>query len=156
MSQAGLSGFGLKRPEACRYSPPVRRIILCLCLFTNVAFAAEPERVPGLSTITPVTQDRDRATYDWQKRHAEVLARHREFKPDVVIFGDSIIHYWGGEPVAPKAWAPQAWSNCFAGLKVSTWASGGTAPRTRFGGSNTENSKDRPPKWRCYSSARIT
>jgi lysophospholipase L1-like esterase len=120
----------LKRPEACRYSPPVLRTILCLCLLSSVPFAAEPGRVAGLSSTTPVTQDRDHATYDWQKRHAEVLARHQQFKPEVVIFGDSIIHYWGGEPTAPKAWAPQAWSNCFAGLKVSNLG---------FGWDRTEN-----------------
>ena len=108
----------------------MRRTILCLCLLANVDFAAEPGRVAGVSTITPATQDRDHATYDWQKRHAEVLARHQEFKPDVVIFGDSIIHYWGGEPIAPKAWAPQAWSNCFDGLKVSNLG---------FGWDRTEN-----------------
>lgn len=78
-----------------------------------------PTRATGLPTTTPVTQDRDRATYNWQTRHEEILARHREVKPDVVIIGDSIIHYWGGEPKAPLAWAPQAWSNCFAGLKVT-------------------------------------
>ena len=108
----------------------MRRIILFLCLLSNVAFADEPGRVAGLSTTTPVTQDRDHAIYDWQKRHAEVLARNQEFKPDVVILGDSIIHYWGGEPIAPKAWAPQAWSNCFAGLKVSNLG---------FGWDRTEN-----------------
>jgi lysophospholipase L1-like esterase/pimeloyl-ACP methyl ester carboxylesterase len=123
-------GFPLNRADTRRYSPPVRRTFLCLGLLAHLAFGAEPARVPGVSATTPATQDRDRATYDWQKRHAEVLARHREFKPDVVIFGDSIIHYWGGEPVAPKAWAPQAWSNCFAGLKVSNLG---------FGWDRTEN-----------------
>jgi lysophospholipase L1-like esterase len=108
----------------------VRRTILCLCLLSSVTFAAEPERVADLSATTPVTQDRDHATYDWQKRHAQVLARHQEFQPDVVVFGDSIIHYWGGEPAAPKAWATQAWSNCFAGLKVSNLG---------FGWDRTEN-----------------
>jgi lysophospholipase L1-like esterase len=108
----------------------VRRTILCLCLLSNVAFAAEPGRVAGLSTTTPVTQDRDHANYNWQKRHEEVLVRHREFEPDVVILGDSIIHYWGGEPVAPMAWAPQARSNCIAGLKVSNLG---------FGRDRTEN-----------------
>ncbi|OQW98063.1 MAG: hypothetical protein BWK77_00145 [Verrucomicrobia bacterium A1] len=78
-----------------------------------------PKRAAGLPTTTPVSQDRDRAIYNWQARHEEILARHREMKPDVVIIGDSIIHYWGGEPKAPMAWAPQAWSNCFAGLKVT-------------------------------------
>ena len=71
------------------------------------------------ATTTPVTQDRDHATYDWQQRYAEVLARHQEFKPDVVIFSDSIIHYWGGEPKAPKAWSPETWAKCFAGFQVS-------------------------------------
>jgi lysophospholipase L1-like esterase len=120
----------MKRRDARCYSPLARRIILCFCLLSHVAFAAEPERVAGVSATTPVTQDRDHATYDWQTRHAEVLARHRESKPDVVIFGDSIIHYWGGEPAAPKAWAPQAWSNCFAGLKMSNLG---------FGWDRTEN-----------------
>jgi lysophospholipase L1-like esterase len=108
----------------------MRRTILGLCLLSTVTFAAEPTRVAGLSTTTPVTQNRDHATYDWQKRHAAVLARHQQVKPDVVVFGDSIIHYWGGEPAAPKAWAPQAWSNCFAGLKVSNLG---------FGWDRTEN-----------------
>lgn len=65
LSQAIPSGFGLKRSDARWYSPPVRRTILCLCLLSNVAFAAEPGRVAGLSTTTPVTQDLDHATYDW-------------------------------------------------------------------------------------------
>jgi lysophospholipase L1-like esterase len=94
------------------------------------ATAAEPKLVAGLPTTTPVTQDRDRATYSWQKRHEEVLARNRAFKPDVVIIGDSIIHYWGGEPKAPKSWASQAWSNGFAGLKVTNLG---------FGWDRTEN-----------------
>jgi len=92
--------------------------------------AVEPVTVTGLSTTTPVTQDRDRATYDWQTRHAEVLARHREIKPDVVIFGDSIIHFWGGEPRAPLAWGAQSWSNCWSGFKVSNLG---------FGWDRTEN-----------------
>jgi lysophospholipase L1-like esterase len=95
-----------------------------------LSFGAEPPPVGGLSTTTPVTQDRDHAIYDWQKRHAEVLARHLEFQPEIVCFGDSIIHYWGGEPKAPMAWAPQAWSNCFAGIKVSNLG---------FGWDRTEN-----------------
>ena len=107
------------------------RTLLCLCcLITFSVFAAEPVRQPGLPTTTPVTQNRDHATYDWATRHAAVLAWHQTFKPDVVIIGDSIIHYWGGEPKAPKAWAPQAWADCFAGFKVSNLG---------FGWDRTEN-----------------
>jgi lysophospholipase L1-like esterase len=100
-------------------TPRLVKKSLSLFLFTVSAWAAEPRVVPGLVTTTPVTQDRDKAIYNWVTRHGEVLERNRVFKPDVVIVGDSIIHYWGGEPRAPLAWANEAWSNCFAGLKVT-------------------------------------
>jgi len=83
-----------------------------------------------LVTTSPVTQDRDRATYNWQKRHEEILLRNRQIKPDVVFFGDSIIHFWGGEPRAPMAWGSAAWSNCFAGISVENLG---------FGWDRTEN-----------------
>ncbi|MEI6653520.1 MAG: GDSL-type esterase/lipase family protein [Verrucomicrobiota bacterium] len=84
----------------------------------------------GLVTTSPVTQDRDHATYNWQNRHAEILGRNQQIKPDVVIFGDSIIHYWGGEPKAPMAWGAQAWADCFAGIAVENLG---------FGWDRTEN-----------------
>ena len=106
------------------------KISLALLLLAVSAFAAEPGIVPGLVTTTPVTQNRDKAIYDWQSRHGEVIKRNADLKPDVVIIGDSIIHYWGGEPRAPLAWASQSWSNCFAGLKVTNLG---------FGWDRTEN-----------------
>lgn len=84
----------------------------------------------GPETTKPVTQDRDRATYNWQKRHEEILLRNGQIKPDVVFFGDSIIHFWGGEPRAPMAWGAQAWSNCFEGISVENLG---------FGWDRTEN-----------------
>ncbi len=83
-----------------------------------------------LVTTTPVTQDRDRATYNWQQRHEAILERNKQIKPDVVFFGDSIIHYWGGEPKAPLTRGAQAWSNCFAGVSVENLG---------FGWDRTEN-----------------
>lgn len=84
----------------------------------------------GLVTTSPVTQDRDHATYNWQSRHEEILQRNKEIKPEVVFFGDSIIHYWGGEPEAPIARAPDAWSHCFEGISVENLG---------FGWDRTEN-----------------
>jgi lysophospholipase L1-like esterase len=107
-----------------------RYILLFIAALTMPLLAAEPPRVSGVSTVTPVTQDRDHVIYSWQKRHEEVLARNKIFKPDVVIFGDSIIHYWGGEPVAPIARGARAWTNSFAGLKVTNLG---------FGWDRTEN-----------------
>ena len=48
LSQAVLSGFGLKRPEACRYSLPVRRTILCLCLLSSVTSSNIREQLLAL------------------------------------------------------------------------------------------------------------
>ena len=89
-----------------------------------------PRRVAGLVTTTPVTQDRDHATYNWQARHAEILVRNQTVKPDVVFIGDSIIHFWGGEPDAPRVWAGAAWNHCFAGFEVTNLG---------FGWDRTEN-----------------
>jgi len=44
----------------------MRRCALALCLFAMLSFGAELPPVGGLSTTTPVTQDRDHAIYDWQ------------------------------------------------------------------------------------------
>ena len=80
--------------------------------------ASSPGIHQGLTTTTPVTQNRDYAIYDWQTRHDAVIEFNRTHKPEIVFIGDSIIHYWGGEPVAPKAWAPDVWKRTFAGRSV--------------------------------------
>lgn len=40
--------------------------------------------------------------YNWDKRHAAVLAVKDKVKPEIVFIGDSITHLWGGEPNEPK------------------------------------------------------
>jgi lysophospholipase L1-like esterase len=80
--------------------------------------------------VQPVTQDRDRAMYDWLVRHQAVLDRNRAVNPDLVILGDSIMHYWGGEPRAPLAIHPAAWEACFEGFSATNMG---------FGWDRTEN-----------------
>lgn len=41
--------------------------------------------------------------YDWWERHAAVLACKDRIDPEVVLVGDSITHFWGGEPVSDGA-----------------------------------------------------
>jgi lysophospholipase L1-like esterase len=110
----------------------MKRILLALGLMGVLlgGCATGPVRQNGLVTTTPVTQNRDHVTYDWQQRHAEILARNQTVKPDVVFIGDSIIHFWGGEPKAPRVWASEAWTNCFAGFEVTNLG---------FGWDRTEN-----------------
>jgi lysophospholipase L1-like esterase len=104
-------------------------------LFTGLALvfagcASSPEIHQGLTTTIPVPQNRDYAIYDWPTRHAAVIEYNRMHQPEIVLIGDSIIHYWGGEPVAPKAWAADVWNRTFAGRTVENLG---------FGWDRTEN-----------------
>ncbi|MFY7953615.1 MAG: family 20 glycosylhydrolase, partial [Armatimonadaceae bacterium] len=61
-----------------------------------------PEVPPARQeTTTPVPHNRDKAIYDWPTRHAQTKRLGPALKPDTVVIGDSIMHYWGGAPVAP-------------------------------------------------------
>ena len=57
--------------------------------------------------------------YDWDARHASVLAAKDKINPDIVLIGDSITHLWGGEPQEPKGnRGAQAWQSLFGERKV--------------------------------------
>jgi lysophospholipase L1-like esterase len=61
------------------------------------------EPTGALTTQQPVQQYRD--GFNWLQRHAQVIENIRQTKPAVLLFGNSIINYWGGEP-APEKKAP--------------------------------------------------
>ena len=109
----------------CIFQPAIAVVALVLA-----GCATSLEIHKGLATTTPVTQNRDHAIYDWQTRHAAVIEFNRTHKPKIVLIGDSIFHYWGGEPVAPKAWAADVWNRTFAGMSVENLG---------FGWDRTEN-----------------
>jgi lysophospholipase L1-like esterase len=54
----------------------------------------------SISTQQPLSQYRD--GFDWEKRHEEVIQNTIKTKPQVILFGNSIINYWGGEPLPEK------------------------------------------------------
>lgn len=68
------------------------------------------------TTCVPRKQKRD--PYDWLARHEEVLKLNRTVSPETVLIGNSIIHYWAGEPLADKQRGRQAWDRLFAGTEV--------------------------------------
>src|SRR6476661_8588498 len=84
------------------------------------ASRATGERIA--STLVPVTQGRDWRVYDWPARHAAAVAMMKERQPDIVMLGDSIIHFWGGDPsgqgVAGRRTAPEVWDRFFTGRRV--------------------------------------
>lgn len=68
------------------------------------------------STCIPCKQQRD--PYDWQARHEQILKLNRTDSPEAVIIGNSIVHYWAGEPLAHQQRGKHAWSRLFQGTKV--------------------------------------
>src|SRR3954464_10804418 len=82
---------------------------------------ATGERVA--STLVPVTQGRDWRVYDWPARHAAAVALMRDWQPEIVLLGDSITHFWGGEPggdhVGGRRTAPEVWNRFFGTRPVA-------------------------------------
>jgi len=78
---------------------------------------AKYDPLPGTvilpSTLVPCTQSRDWPKYDWEKRHAAICALVRERKPQLVFIGDSITHFWGGEPGDGCQRAEEVWQKYY-------------------------------------------
>ena len=83
------------------------------------ASRATGQRIP--STLVPVTQGRDWRVYDWPARHAAAVALMKA-QPEIVMLGDSIMHFWGGDPsgedVGGRRTAPEVWDLLFTGRRV--------------------------------------
>lgn len=58
--------------------------------------------------------------YGWDSRHAAVMAIKGQLKPEYVLIGDSITHFWGGEPDAGKIGnrGAESWKSLFAGRRA--------------------------------------
>ena len=71
--------------------------------------------------LKPLRQRRDFTFYDWAERHSRVLYRERRIapNPEIVMIGNSITHYWSGEP-SHKTWhaGVDSWNDLFADRNV--------------------------------------
>jgi lysophospholipase L1-like esterase len=86
------------------------------------------------TTFTPCRQQRD--SYNWLERHEEVVRLNHEEKPDIVLIGNSITHYWAGTPTARDARGTKSWAKLFKGHTVRNMG---------FGWDRIENAL-----WRIY------
>ena len=64
----------------------------------------------------PLTQQRD--SYNWKERHEQVLKLNKEKAPQILLIGNSITHYWAGEPTASLARGTDSWEKLFKGKVV--------------------------------------
>jgi len=82
------------------------------------------------SSVLAVTQDRDWPGYDWAKRHAAVCALVRERKPQIIFIGDSITHFFGGEPADFRRTGEKTWKKYYGSRNAADLG---------FGWDRTEN-----------------
>ncbi|WP_246228481.1 SGNH/GDSL hydrolase family protein [Paraflavitalea devenefica] len=75
------------------------------------------------ATTMPVVQSRD-GYYDWRSRHREILILNKTDAPAVVFLGNSILHYWGGNPKAPLVRGADSWNEYLAPAGVGNFAFG--------------------------------
>ncbi|MBQ1256462.1 MAG: hypothetical protein IIX93_04220, partial [Clostridia bacterium] len=54
-----------------------------------------------------------RDPYNWKERHELVLKLNKEKAPEIVLIGNSITHYWGGEPTAHIVRGQDSWDELF-------------------------------------------
>ena len=83
-----------------------------------------PSISPVPSTLVPCTQNRDFLIYDWPARHEAVCRLVRETHPDLLFIGDSITHFWGGNPVDEPhrdilQKSPETWAACTEGMRAA-------------------------------------
>ena len=64
----------------------------------------------------PCTQQRD--PYNWKERHEQVLKLNKEKVPEIVLIGNSITHFWAGEPNAHIVRGEDSWKKLFKGKEV--------------------------------------
>nr|WP_068889656.1 SGNH/GDSL hydrolase family protein [Pedobacter panaciterrae] len=67
----------------------------------------------NIGTTRPITQYRELPGYDWEKRHNQVLDRNKTNPPQLVFIGNSITHFWSGEPLAHVARGTESWNKYF-------------------------------------------
>ena len=93
-----------------------------------ITLAGESTGAKPASTLVPVTQNRDWRVYDWAERHAACVASMRARRPDIVMLGDSITHFWGGEPTSARRTGAEVWDRLFA-ARCAQRSLGRDAPR---------------------------
>lgn len=71
----------------------------------------------------PVRQHRDRL-YGWMARHNQVIQLNRTTDPQVLMIGNSITHFWGGEPRSQNSRGDEVWDKLFHGQRVTNMGFG--------------------------------
>jgi lysophospholipase L1-like esterase len=71
-------------------------LIMALAVALASPLYAEPPIASNTAVVPAGRLEKD--FYDWDQRHAAVMAIKDALKPEIVLIGDSITHMWGGPP----------------------------------------------------------
>jgi lysophospholipase L1-like esterase len=80
--------------------------------------------IPSNTAIVPVSK-LEEDSYNWWHRHSDVLGIKDSINPEIVLIGNSITHFWGGEPKLKYADGkprtpngPKSWDSLFHDYRV--------------------------------------
>lgn len=76
------------------------------------------------STTQPVIQCREPGNYNWEERHREILDLNKSNPPKTIIFANSIVHFWGGQPKSKIARDKESWDKILTPAGVRNYAYG--------------------------------
>ena len=82
------------------------------------------EPVGPFTTTQPCIQSRELSSYDWEARHRDILSRVKVNRPRIVFFGNSITHFWGGEPKGHVVRGSDSWKAVMDPLGVQNMGFG--------------------------------
>ena len=82
------------------------------------------EPIGSYSTMQPCIQYREPNNYDWEIRHRELLQLNKSNPPRIVFLGNSITHFWGGQPAGPFSNGSDSWNQHFEPLGVRNFGYG--------------------------------
>ena len=76
--------------------------------------------VPGVNPATVPVGKLENDGYGWEDRHEAVMKIKDALKLEIVLIGDSITHFWGGEPDGARMGnrGRESWAAIFGGRKV--------------------------------------
>lgn len=103
-------------PSFLSRRPVLLAITLSAVLTSKLLPAAAAESPPNTAIVPVPKLEND--SYDWYARHEAVLKIKEQIKPEIVMIGDSITHFWAGPPESRNQRGPLAWKELFGERRV--------------------------------------
>ena len=82
------------------------------------------EPIGVVTTTQPCIQSRDANIYSWDNRHQEILSMNKIKQPRIIFLGNSITHFWGGEPKTSIINGIDSWNQVMEPLGVRNFGYG--------------------------------